>query len=155
MQMRGVLALGESVTTRELWARLFQSPSIDSYFSGNSDACEMPKFSEYITQLCESRNEKPAWVINRAEIERSFGHRLFTGVRNPSRDTVLQLAFGFGLSTDETQQLLKVARMTPLHPKVKRDAVIAYGLHLGENVVWAQLMLYDHGLPLLGGKRNV
>ena len=67
---------------------------------------------------------------------------------------LFQLAFGFGLSTDDTQQLLKVAQEAPLHPKIKRDAVIAYGLHKGLSLMDVQQALYDTGLPILGGRRN-
>ena len=142
------------VSTRELWARLFQAPSVDLFLSGGGGDCPLPSFSEYITQLCEDRGVRPEAVVRRGDIERSFGHRLFSGARNPSRDTVLQLAFGFGLTADETQQLLKVARATPLHPKVKRDAVIAYCLHGRRSLVDAQECLEKYGLPLIGGKRN-
>ena len=142
------------VATRELWARLFQAPSIDRFFDENAEACMLPGFSEYITQMCETRQEVPEQVIKRSGIERSFGHRLFSGARNPSRDTVLQLAFGFGLSPDEAQQLLKITQMSPLHPKVKRDAVIAYCLHNGKDVLTAQQELHDLGLPLMGGRKK-
>jgi len=142
------------IATRELWARLFQASTIDQYLVENSDACELPTFAEYITELARSRNEKAERVINRAGIERSFGHRLFSGTRNPSRDTALQLAFGFELTTEETQRLLKIAQLTPLHPKVKRDAVIAYHLHNGLPLMDTQKALHDYGLPLLGGGRR-
>ena len=142
------------IATRELWARLFHAPSIDQYFAENGSLCEMPVFSEYITELARLRGEKPERVISRAGIERSFGHRLFSGARNPSRDTVLQLAFGLELSTEETQRLLKIAQMTPLHPKVKRDAVIAYHLHNGLPLIEAQGALHGFGLPLIGGGRK-
>ncbi|MDO4890239.1 MAG: helix-turn-helix transcriptional regulator [Coriobacteriaceae bacterium] len=93
-------------------------------------------------------------VITRSGIERSYGHRLFNGTRNPSRDTVLQIAFGFGLDCDGAQQLLKVAGMSPLHPKVKRDAVVAYCLHNGRSLMDAQELLYEYALPLLGGAKH-
>jgi len=141
------------ITTRELWARLFKAPTIGRFLEEHSGST-LPSFADYIAQLCESRGEKPEAVINRAGIERSFGHRLFAGTRNPSRDTVLQLAFGFGLDCDEAQQLLKVAQASPLHPKVKRDAVVAYCLHKANNLMDAQQMLYDNGLPLLGGAKR-
>ncbi len=140
------------ISTQELWARLFQAPTIDSYLNENNDALRLPDFSDYITALCRERNEVPETIINRSNIEKSFGHRLFSGKRNPSRDTVLQLAFGFGLTTDETQQLLKVARLTPLHPKVKRDAIIAYHLHNQKTLMDLQQVLEDDHLPLIGGK---
>ncbi|MBR1743770.1 MAG: hypothetical protein IJ733_18270 [Lachnospiraceae bacterium] len=142
-----------NITTRELWARLFQAPAVDAFFQENGDACSLPNFSEYINELCNVRQEKPGTVIKRSNIESSFGHRLFSGTRNPSRDTVLMLAFGFELLPDDTQQILKVARQTPLHPKVKRDAVIAWCLHHHNTVVEAQQILYEHHLPLMGGAK--
>ena len=142
------------VPTHELWMRLFEAPSIDRFLSDNVEACDMPTLPEYLLALCETCGMDPGQVARRADIERSYGNRLFSGMRHPSRDTVLQLAFGFGLTTDETQQLLKVARVAPLHPKIKRDAVIAYALHKELTLMDAQQALFDAGLPLLGGKRG-
>ena len=143
-----------AVTTEEMWSRLFASPDIDSYLAGGAEDERLPSLSEYITKLCEARGEKPEQVLKRSNIESSYGHRLFTGKRHPSRDTVLQLAFGFGMDVAEAQQLLKVARMARLHPKVKRDAVIAYCLHNGSSAVDTQHVLFDNGLPLIGGGRH-
>ena len=142
------------IKTRELWARLFQAPSLDRFLAENADACDMPSFGDYLLSLCEARGMKPDQVASSAGIERSFGYRLFSGTRNPSRDTVLQLAFGFGLSVEEAQQLLKVAHVSALHPKVKRDAVIAYCLNDHRSFMDAQTALYECGLPLMGGKKN-
>ena len=138
------------ISTSELWARLFKAPSVSSYLDEQSGT-ELPAFSDYIAQLAEERDEKREAVIMQAGIERTFGHRLFNGTRNPSRDTVLQLAFGLKLDADGAQQLLKVAGMSALHPKVKRDAVVAYCLHNGRSLIDVQQELYDHELPLLGG----
>lgn len=143
-----------SVTTQELWARLFHAPTIDRYLADNSGSCEFPSFSDYITEMCKNKGEKPEQILKRSNIESSFGHRLFSGMRKPSRDTVLQLAFGFELTTDETQQLLRAAQAVALHPKVKRDAVIAFYLHKGKTIVEVQQALYDSQLPLIGGSRN-
>ena len=144
----------KSISTNELWARLFQAPTIDRFLENAGSECELPAFSDYISALCEERGEKPETVIRRADIERSFGYRLFSGARNPSRDSALQLAFGLALSTDETQQLLKIAQVTPLHPKVKRDAIIAFCLHNRKSLVDTQQVLYEHELPIIGGKRR-
>ena len=64
--------------------------------------------------LCEARGLEPGQVVKASSIERSYGNRLFSGMRRPSRDTVLQLAFGLGLSADEAQQLLKIAHVLHL-----------------------------------------
>ena len=80
----------EHPSTRQLWAQLFQSESVDVFFTLNSDISELPCFSDYITILCQNRNEKPERVIKRTNMERSYGHRLFSGTRQPSRGTYPQ-----------------------------------------------------------------
>ena len=143
-----------AITTQALWARLFEAPTLDTYFMQNGDTV-LPTFSEYISELAATRGEKPEAVLRRGNIESSFGHRLFSGARNPGRDTVLQMAFGFGMTADETQQLLEIARATALHPKVKRDAIIAFCLHNGKTIVETQQLLHESDLPLLGGGNRV
>lgn len=138
-----------------MWGRLFASPDLNGFLASDADRYELPKLSEYITELCDARDIKPESVIKRANIERSYGHRLFRGSRNPSRDTVLQLAFGFGMDVKDAQQLLKVARHAALHPKVRRDAVIAFGLENGWSVIETQQCLYDNDMPLMGGASHV
>ncbi len=143
----------KSLSTSELWAQLFMTSSLDRYLDRTDAVSEMPSFAEYISTLADERQLKPETIIRRGDIESSFGHRLFSGARNPSRDTVLQLAFGFGLNVDETQTLLKVARATALHPRVKRDAVIAYCLQKHKTLLDTQQLLNENDLPLIGGKR--
>ena len=141
-----------SPSTQELWKRLLKTPSIESFLSKNADACVMPTFADYITALCVASGERPEHVINRSGIERSFGHRLFSGGRRPSRDTVLRLAFAFGLDADAAQELLEIAQASRLQPRVERDAVIAFCLHHHLSLMDAQQMLYDRGLPLMGSR---
>ena len=139
------------LSTLELWAKLFKSTSVEQYLFGDDSIQELPDFSDYIKMLAEERGEKPETVIGRGGIESSFGHKLFSGTRKPSRDTVLQLAFGFVMNADETQKLLKVARATAMHPRVKRDAVIAYCLQYRKTFMETQQLLFENHLPLIGG----
>lgn len=143
---------GSDISTRELWQRLLDAPSVEAYLAENAGACMLPPFCDYITGLCVACGEKPEHVINRSGIERSFGHRLFSGERRPSRDTVLRLAFAFGLDVEGAQRLLEVAHLSPLHPRIMRDAVIAFCLHRRMTLMDAQQTLYDNGLPLMGSK---
>ena len=154
MQVIGMVKTTDSRSTTEMWRRLFQTPSVDTFLEREKDGFTLPAFSDYITALCQSKGEKPERVIKRANLENSFGHRLFSGMRRPSRDTVLQLAFGLELNSDETQQLLKVAREAALHPKVKRDAIIAYGLHRRLSLQETQQLLVENSLPVMGGTKN-
>lgn len=138
------------LTTDEILQMLFSEPTLEHWMTKEASDIRFPSFSDYITALCRQRQEPPERVINRANLERSYGHHLFSGRRNPSRDTVLQLAFGFGLDYEETQELLKVARKSQLYPRVKRDMVLAYCLYHRYSLTACQEALQQYGLPLLG-----
>ena len=142
------------ITTQELWAKLFAARSSEAYFRICDSTLKMPAFSEYIKSLCEKRGEKPEAVIRRADLDSSYGHRLFSGERNPSRDMVLRLAFALEQDFDGVQQMLKFARTAALHPRVRRDAVIAYCLHNHKTLMDVQQMLYDYDMPVLGAGKN-
>lgn len=111
----------------------------------------LPPFPDYLARLCSEREIARERVIQRARIERSYGHQLFNGTRRPSRDKVIQLAFGFGLDLKQTQHLLKVAGQSQLVPQVKRDAAVLYcvlhQLELGE----VQTLLENFEMRPLGG----
>ena len=143
------------MTTEELLRLLFMESSLEHLMKRDTDSVQLPAFSDYISALCRSRGEFPERVIKRADVEKSYGHQLFNGRRRPSRDTVLQLAFGFEMDYEAAQELLKIARKSPLHPKVKRDMVVVYCLQHRFSLVDCQLALQEYGLPLLWeGNRN-
>ena len=145
----------QKISTDELLRLLFMESNLEHLMTGNASDSSLPSFSDYITALCKKRDEPPERVINRANIEKSYGHQLFNGRRSPSRDTVLQLAFGFEMNYEATQELLKIARKSLLYPKVKRDMVLVFCLHHHYTVVDCQAALQEYGLPLLGeGNRS-
>jgi transcriptional regulator with XRE-family HTH domain len=119
-----------------------------------ADAEFYPTFSQYINRLCAEKGVTAAGIIKKANIERTYGHKIFNGTRTPSRDTALQLAFGFKMTFEETQKLLAIARKNPLHPKVKRDAVIVFVLKEGLGLNEVQATLSDLGFPVLGKERT-
>ena len=139
-----------NINTDVLLKRLCHSSTIDGFLSRNQDELAAPDFVGAITRLCIDRQVPPEKVINKANIERSFGHQIFRGRRRPSRDVIIQLAFGFESSVDETQTLLKLAGASALYPRVKRDAVILFCIHKGYGLIDTQIMLSDLSLPLLG-----
>ena len=141
------------VGTSTLLRRVFKATNLRSFMDENRQSLNMPVLSDYLETLCCERGMVREHVIKSAGIERCFGHQLFRGVRKPSRDNILRLAFGLGLNVDETQALLRVARKTPLYPRIMRDAVIINGLaHVG-TVLKVQTMLSDLGMTLLGDEK--
>lgn len=120
----------------------------------SADEMTLPRFHEYILQLCRSSGQVPEQVIRRAAIDRTYGHQLFNGTRRPSRDKVVQLAFGFGLDVDGAQQLLRLAGKSALYPRIKRDAAILYCLNEHKDIIETQDILQKLELTLLGGEEK-
>ncbi len=143
--------LPDSTTkTSALFRNLFQTPNLKQFIENNEDAMQVPALHEYLTALCAEKSVKKEDVIRRACIERTYGHQLFNGTRNPSRDKVLQLAVGFGLNVDETQKLLQTAGKSILYPKLKRDAALIYCITHRFEMIETQSMLQELSLRMLG-----
>lgn len=138
------------IRTSTLFKKLFKAPDLKEFFKDNADQIHTQSFHSYITRLCSLKNTVPERVIKQSSIERTYGHQLFNGTRNPSRDKVIQLAFGFCLDIDDTQEMLKIARKNPLYPRIMRDAAVMYCLGHQMGIVETQNLLHDLGLSLLG-----
>ncbi len=146
--------MANKVNTNILMKRLFKANDLDAYYQGNDGFLQAPDFYTLLKNYCEQRKMLPAQVIERSQIERTYGHQLFNGTRRPSRDKVIQLALGFGLNVDETQRLLRSAGKSPLYPRLKRDAAILYGIQKKLSILAVQEILTKYGLTLLGGQKN-
>lgn len=138
----------KNTSTEDLIRRLNKATEFENFL--NNGLPELPPFYEYIAQLCRDMGEMREHVIKRAAIDRTYGHQLFNGTRKPSRDKVIQLAFGLGLDVEQTQKLLKVAQKSMLYPKIKRDAAITYCIMHQAQVAETQKLLASLNLELLG-----
>lgn len=136
-------------STNSLQSKLFKTVNLKAFLKNNIDLLETPTFSEFITQKCVDLGEVPERIIKRADIDRTYGHQLFQGIRQPSRDKVIQLAIGFGLNVDETQNMLLIARKSPLYVKIKRDAAILFCINRKMDIFETQELLQEINVPIL------
>ena len=137
-------------TTNTLLKKLVNGKSLQGVLDSEAGNFAEISLSEYLRRLCEERDMVPEQVIKKAQIDRTYGHQIFNGTRIPSRDKLIQIAFGFGLSMDETQKLLKSAGKSALYPKFKRDAAIIFGLSHHMDMMEMQYLLTSIEVPLLG-----
>ncbi len=142
------------VNTNTLLKRLFKATDLDTYLQENDSYLQAPDFYTLLRSFCEQRGVLPAHVIEQSQIERTYGHQLFNATRRPSRDKVIQLALGLGLNVDESQRLLRAAGKSQLYPRLKRDAVILYGIQKKLPILSVQESLMKYGLTLLGGQKS-
>lgn len=140
----------KDISTSKLLQRLFKTANIVNFFKRYDEQMSPVPLHIYLVKLCKEKNVVAEHIINDANIERSYGHQIFSGRKKPSRDKVIQLAFGFKMNYDEAQELLKIARKSPLYPRAKRDAAIIYVFKQGRGLNDIQIMLNELGLPILG-----
>lgn len=146
--------MDKQLSTEELLVLLFKENEPGEFFKENEPAFLTLSFSEYLDMWCKKHLEVPEHVILRADLDKSYGHQLFTGKRNPSRDTVLQLSFAMNADYKQAQEMLRIAGKSQLYPRIKRDAAIIFCLNNHKSLVDSQILLHDLGLPLIGGKKN-
>lgn len=80
----------------------------------------------YLHDLLEERGLTVGEVIQRCNLDRSYGYQLFNGTRCPTRDTLLHLAIQLRLTEPEVQRLLKLAGRPVLYARNRRDAALLY-----------------------------
>jgi hypothetical protein len=139
------------IRTSKMLSLIYKTNDIGNFIKNNSGNMETRRLTDYLKDLCREKNFVQEHVIIRSDIDRTYGHQIFRGLHKPSRDKTIQLAFGFGLTVEETQVLLRFAKHSTLYPKIKRDAVIIFCLHRKKTTFETQDLLYELGLSILGG----
>lgn len=139
-----------AVTTNTLQNILVHAGDYKKAVERNEDAFVKQTVSEHLNLLCGKYHVQAGAVIRKAGIERTYGCQIFNGTRNPSRDKLVQIAFGFGLSLEDTQELLKKSGKSALYSRIKRDAAFIFGLSHQIGFDEIQELLFSVGLPLLG-----
>lgn len=135
--------------TNELMETLNASSNIDRYLKDEADSLiDSPLFT-YLNQLADEKNIKKSQAIKNAELNEIYGYQIFSGKRFPSRDKLITLAFGMGLSLEETQQLLKYGGFAALYPKNKRDSIIIWCIRNALSLCRTNEELYTHSYETL------
>lgn len=114
--------------TDGLQQELMDSPDLTLFLSQNQEQFVNKSVSELLNHLFEEKNIAKAALAKKAGMSEIYLHQIFAGRRNPSRNRLLCLCYGLEASVEETQELLKLCGMAQLYPKLKRDAIIYYGL---------------------------
>lgn len=114
--------------TDDLRQELMASSDISAYIKENQNQFDDCGIIDLLAEFYERQNCSKAELARRAGMSEVYLHQLFSGRRKPSRDKLLCLCIGMELSLDETQELLKRASHAQLYPRIKREAIICYGI---------------------------
>lgn len=115
-------------STDDLRQELMESPDLEQYLAENDAFFSSKDAAAMLNQLFKKCGLSKAALAKRSGMSDIYLHQIFSGRRNPSRSRLLCLCIGLGASLKETQELLKLCGLAQLYPKLRRDAIIIYGL---------------------------
>lgn len=132
-------------TTAELMNELMKANNIGDYLKENSRCMVSGELPAYLSNILEKKGLVKSSVIKKTELSEITGYQIFSGVRNPSRESLICICRAMELDVDETQYLLRIGGFAELYPKNRRDAIIINGISTNLPVAKINESLYDNG----------
>lgn len=123
----------DAETTKRLEEILKQVKS-DSGANGYLDSHKDDRyssFSDYMNAYIGEKDIRIPTLCERSGISQDYIYGILNGKKNPSRDKVLALCIGSGMTYDETNRALEIAKLGIIYPKDERDVRIAIAINQG------------------------
>ena len=140
----------EERLTENLLARLRAAASPQEYL--DADVTIDRTLKSYLDDLLAQKNAKRAAVIRAAGVHPTVAYDIFSGkCTHPGRDKLIMIAFGLGCTLVETQRMLRLAGVSELWAKVRRDAVIIWCIDHGMTRTACDDELWNFGEKTLLG----
>lgn len=137
-------------TTDELMEELKSAEDVGEYLEENREELTAVSLSEYLRRLLEQYGMDKSQVFARAGMkDNNYGYEIFRDdKKKASREKLIRICVGFPLTIEETQKVLKYGKVSPLYPRVSRDALILYALKKGYDLSQLNDLLYENGEQL-------
>lgn len=132
-------------STEELVNELQTATDIIKFAEENKDELDAVTLSEQLENFLMEYKKSKSDIIRDAGIDTTYGYQIFDGKKKPRRDKLLQLAFGFPLTVEQTNMLLRAGGMSDLYVRSKRDAICMYCLQQRMMVNECNDMLFKAG----------
>lgn len=132
-------------STEELLNELKKAEDYFEFARENMTEFEPISLTKQLEQLLEKYQKPKKAVIRDAGLDTTYGYQIFDGRKKPRRDKLLQLAFGFSLTVEETNNLFRAGGFSSLYIRCKRDAICMYCLQQGMTVDECNVLLYKAG----------
>lgn len=123
------MALPEERLTEDLLKRLLEAETPEAYLDQGETLGR--DLADYLRELLADRGINRSELARRSGVNGTFVYDIFNGKSLPRRDNAIMLAFGLSCSLIETQRLLRLAGVSELWPKRRRDAIIIWCIEHG------------------------
>ena len=137
-----------SKDTKALESELVSQRNLEGFLKANENELCTKSVSEFLNEMLIRYNTEKNEVIRRAEMAGTYGYQIFDGSKKAGRDKLLQLAFGFPLTKDETDYVLRCAGYAALYVRNSRDALLIYALYKQYDIRKTNELLYEQGEKL-------
>lgn len=131
-------------STDDLKTELKQNASLKQFLTENEVEFVEPNIGALIQKTLDKKSLSKAELARNSGMSTVYLYQLLSGRRYPSRDRMLCLCIGFGCTLEEAQDLLRKSRFAALYIKVRRDAIVAYGLENGLDINRINDLLYEN-----------
>lgn len=118
-------------------------------YLGNVEIPEFNSIGDYLEYMLEEKGLEKSQVIKDSDIQRNYGYQIFSGVKQPGRNKLIALSLAMGLTLEETQRGLSIAKVGTLYSKNKRDSIITYSINKKQTVFDTNNLLFEMGEELL------
>lgn len=136
-------------STDDLNAEINKITDLKKYLKDNKEELVVPNPIEYLLKLCQTKKLSKADLIRRSGLERTFGYHLLDGSKTLTRDKAIALCIGAQLTIEESNNLLKYAKLSQFYSRDQRDLVIQNMLQKEASLDDANLLLLRLNLPII------
>jgi transcriptional regulator with XRE-family HTH domain len=134
----------DETTTRKLediLSKIDNTNEMDKFMKQPKVADNYKSFTDYFKSLPAVKEKTDSDLIKLSGIEKSYYYQIMKKKRKPSRDKLLRLCIGAGLTLPETSNLLQLSEYAVLYPKKKRDVIISVAINQHITVIETNLLL--------------
>ncbi len=137
--------MNKEKSTAFLQSELKQATSLEQFIKENGQSLKAKTVPEYLNEMLIKYDVEKSDVVRRAGLTGTYAYQIFDGKKSAGREKLIQLAFGFPLTLEETQRLLRFGGHNELYVKKKREAFVMYGLGKGYDINRINDLLEENG----------
>ena len=132
-------------STEQLLNELSKAEDVFEFARENQMELESYSLTGLLEDLLVKYGKQKKDVIRDSGLDTTYGYQIFDGRKNPRRDKLLQLAFGFPLTVDEANRVFRAAGVSDLYVRCKRDTICMYCLQQKMTIDECNALLYQAG----------
>lgn len=129
-------------STSALLNSLTNTNDIAAFLDANENELLRESLPQCLSRLLAEKNLTVAAVAERSG-RGDYAYKIFNGNKNPTRDVLISIALGMGLTLPETQLVLRLAKFSYLDPRNKRDSVFIFAIGKGLDINETNSILID------------